>query len=452
MRKPFILNRHNLNYLGFNELHIQLKRISTLFLCVALFALMLLLSGSPHQIVTMAEASVNAPISKYGIRYEPLPFTSLKGWASDDHRSAYISFLRSCAPLLKKNKNNSPFNAPCRQAMELGADISSEQARAFFETKFLPFKMVTRQPSLLTGYYEPILEGARKKSKRFAYPLYRRPADLVTLVADTARGSRNNQLSAGRKTANGIAPYATREEIDKGALNGRGLELVYLEDPIEVFFLHIQGSGQIRLRDGRIIRVGYDGKNGHLYSSIGKALIKSGKIPKKDMALDNMRRWLKADLGRAMPVLWVNKSYIFFRELEQKPEQQKAAFAAHAPVGPLGAANVPLTPGRSVAIDPEYHPFGTPLWLDVRGLQDESGKDWRRLMIAQDVGSAIRGARRADLFWGSGEQAGLLAGRTAHRGAFYVLWPQNAAKSGRAADQHNAKPDYVQDVDAPILR
>ncbi len=297
--------------------------------------------------------------------------------------------------------------------MALPATPGAKAAKAFFETTFVPHRVVHSGEGLLTGYFEPLLQASRVPTPVFKTPIYRRPSDLINLVDEAQRGAVGSQFTHMRKTATGTEPFATRADIDKGALKGQGLELLYLADPVDVFFLQVQGSGRMQLPDGTTIRITYDGKNGHPYSSIGRYLIDKGIIDAARMSLDALAGWLKADPARAQPILWHNKSYVFFRELAG--EEAKA---------PHGVHNIPLTPGRSLAIDPGHHDLGVPIYVSADLPHVSKTGAFNRLMIAQDVGSAIKGPERGDIFFGSGPDAAKLAGVTKHPGKFYVLLPR----------------------------
>jgi len=247
----------------------------------------------------------------------------------------------------------------------------------------------------------------------FDAPVYGRPHDLVMLTPDTERARFSDRITGVRETAEGQSPYYTREEIDAGVLSGRGLELLYLDDPVELFYMQVQGSGLVRLRDGSAVRLTYAAKNGHPYTSIGKLLIERGAIAPNAMSMAAVKAWLHADLERGRALLAENKSYVFFRELTEEEGRD----------GPLGAEGVALTLGRSLAVDASYHRLGLPVFVTVPDLAVE-GAPFRRLMIAQDVGSAIRGPERGDLFWGTGEEAGAIAGSTHHIARFLVLLPK----------------------------
>jgi len=358
------------------------------------------------------------------LSYQPLAFAEVPGWDSDDHAAAFKAFLKSCDRVLAArerpagDKGQAPLPAlidACTAASRLSGRLGKEQAKAFFEAHFVANALQHRGPQgLLTGYYEPMLEGSRTPQGPFQTPVYRRPPDLINLVDETQRAQAGLALTHARKTAAGIEAYATRGEIESGALKGKGLELVYLADPVDLFFMQIQGSGRVKLTDGTIIRLHYDGKNGHPYSSIGRYLIEKGLLAADKVSMGALSNWLKADAERAKKVMWQNASYVFFREL-------KGAEAGAA----RGAMNSPLTPGRSLAVDTAYHVLGSPIF--VRGsdmTHVEKSGTFNRLMIAQDVGSAIKGPERGDIYFGSGAAAGRLAGVTKHAGKFIVLLPK----------------------------
>lgn len=365
-------------------------------------------------------------------RLEPVTYGSLPGWRSDDHLAAFKAFLKSCDAVAKAaarpaGKPASQCRVPvgelaaaCRSAQDLKSPTKAS-TRAFFERHFVPHRVAQAKPQgLLTGYYEPVLEGSRTRQGKFQTPIYKRPPDLVNVVDEAERASKQTGFTHLRKTSTGEeVPFPTRAEIEQGALAGKGLELLYLEDPVEVFFMHIQGSGRIHLTDGSVVRINYDGKNGHPYSSIGRYLIDSKMFPADKMSMQALGRWLREDKERGQKVMWQNRSYIFFRELDDSE-------------GPMGAMSVPLTAGRSLAVDTGYHTLGTPIYLSVPELSREAEDGgFHRLMVAQDVGSAIKGPERGDIYFGSGEKAGKLAGTTRHAGNFYVLLPVSKEVAGQ---------------------
>lgn len=345
-------------------------------------------------------------------RLEPVAFADLPGWRDDRHEEALAAFRRGCARMA-----GAAWRAACA-----GAAAHEGDARGFFESRFVPHRVVADGDGrgFLTGYYEPELAGARAPGAGFAAPLYARPDDLVALDGTSPRAGLDPALTAARATAEGLAPYPTRAEIEAGALAGRGLELVYLADRIEAFFVHVQGSVRVRLAGGGVVRLGYAGRNGHPYVSIGRRLIEDGIIAREEMTATRLRAWLKDNPDRADAVMRENPSFIFFRELD----------GLDPALGPPGAQGVPLTPLRSLAVDPAFHAYGTPVWLAAE-LPGADGRPaaFRRLMIAQDTGSAIRGPARGDIFFGSGDAAGERAGRIRHAGDVFVLLPAGAAEA-----------------------
>ncbi len=361
----------------------------------------------------------NMTMSK--VTFKPAAFADLSGWQDDDHLAAFKTFLTSCDQLIvarraTSNGSKASLDAlatACRAAKALKSPTRAA-ARAFFETHFVPHRVEHKAgEGILTGYYEPVLQGARKPHGRFKTPIYRRPPDLVNVVAETKRAVKGRRFTHMRKTAAGLVPYPTRAEIEQGALAGQGLELLYLADPVDAFFMHIQGSGRVDLTNGKSIRISYDGKNGHPYSSIGKYLVRMGQLPADKVSLQSLRKWLRADRTRGQKVMWKNGSFIFFRELRGREAE-----------GALGAMSVTLTSGRSLAVDTAYHTLGTPIFVSAPRLKHASKKGgFSRLMIAQDVGSAIKGPERGDIYYGSGDKAGRLAGTTNHPGNFFVLLP-----------------------------
>jgi membrane-bound lytic murein transglycosylase A len=283
---------------------------------------------------------------------------------------------------------------------------------------------------MVTGYYEPVLAGSLTPEGPYRTPIYKRPTDLVNVVDDTRRGTlKRGALTHVKKTATGTAPYFTRAEIDQGALKGKGLELLYLADAVDIFFMQIQGSGRIKLTDGTTVRVHYDGKNGHPYSSIGRYLIDNAIAPADRMSMTALADWLRADPERGRQVMWQNNSYVFFREIRDDTG------------APLGAMRVPLTPARSLAIDTAFHALGMPVYVSAPTMKHVPGlSSFNRLMVGQDVGSAIRGPERGDIYFGSGDMAAKVAGSTMHPARFYVLVPNapSGAPPGGAEQQQKA--------------
>jgi membrane-bound lytic murein transglycosylase A len=339
------------------------------------------------------------------VTLRPTTFARVEGWAGDDHAAAFGALLKSC------RKMESP-DAACAAALALGDGIGREAACAFFEANYTPHAVEGGDtPGFVTAYYEPEVKGSRERGGAFQVPVYGRPPDLITLIPETDRARFNDRITGFRVTPDGQVPYYTRAEINEGALDGRGLELLYLDDPVELFYMQVQGSGVARLPDGSSLRLTYAGKNGYPYTSIGKLLVERGEIARGAANMTAVKAWLHADGARGRALMEENRSYVFFAELGKEAS------------GPIGAEGVSLTPGRSLAVDAAYHRLGLPIFVTASDLADEAGKPFRRLMIAQDVGSAIRGPERGDIFFGTGEGAGAIAGGAAHPARFFILLP-----------------------------
>jgi membrane-bound lytic murein transglycosylase A len=345
-------------------------------------------------------------VDEQTIKLKPISFAEIEGWAADDHAAAFSVLVKSC-------RKRPAANSACKEVLALGDKVDRDAARRFFETHYVPYRVEEAQPGLVTGYYEPELNGSRERKGKFQVPVYGRPDDLVQMKPDLLRALYNDRPSVMRKDGEQLVPYYTRAEIEAGALEGRGLELLYLDDAVELFFMQIQGSGRVRLADGSWVRLGYEAKNGHSYTSIGKLLAERGDRPKA-LTMDGLKTRLRADPARGRALMHANKSYVFFRELPK----------TEAGEGPVGAQGVALTPGRSLAVDASYHALGTPIFVAAPELRTPDGTPFHRLMIAQDVGSAIRGPERGDIFFGTGEAAGAIAGTTKHKARFFVLLPK----------------------------
>ncbi len=353
--------------------------------------------------------------------FTPVSFDKIPGWADDDHLAAFSAFRASAAAVVEARAATGELIAACHAALVANCR-DRETARQFFETYFIPCTYSPQLPggapqpaggNLLTGYYEPEIEASRRKSERFPVPMLARPADLETIVPDRERGARPHGLTHGRRADDGsIIPYPTRREIDEGALGELAKPLFFLPEAIRLFLVQVQGSALLRLEDGWGVRVIYDGKNGHPYTSIGRHLIEACEIAAEDMSLETLMDYLREDPARARQLLWLNESYVFFRELG--PEERTAS---------LGTDNIPLSPLRSLAVDTSYHALGTPVFVEAPSLKHVTGapSGFRRLLIAHDVGSAITGPERGDLFCGTGEKAGNIAGLTKHPVTFYTL-------------------------------
>lgn len=379
---------------------------------------------------------------------EPARYADLPGWRDDDPRPALAAFARSCARLFDRPADE-PFGrepsfgrvADWRIACSVlsasaEAPIGPAEARARLEAVLRPWLATDRgaPEGLFTGYFEPVLEGSRRPDARFRHPLYRRPGDLVTVELGRFDPTLEGRRIAGRVEAGRLVPYFTRAEIDAGALAGRGLELAWVADPVALFFLHVQGSGRIALAEGGTMRVGYADQNGHPYRAIGRNLVEMGALSRDEVSMQSIRAWLVAHPERTFELLHTNPSYVFFREL---PSSEDGA-------GPPGAQGVPLTPGRSLAVDRRFVPLGVPIWLDTTAPSPEGERPLRRLVVAQDVGGAIRGPVRGDLFWGSGTEAEYAAGHMKSRGRYWLLLPRVLDPTG--GGRRRARSDRARSV------
>jgi membrane-bound lytic murein transglycosylase A len=368
--------------------------------------------GEIRQHVAFLEPKAAAPAATTwsvppgpGPAMTPIRFDQVVGWSSDRQADALATFLTSCTQLTaapdqvlggqgeaaSRGGVGADWQPACAAAQSVVAGDDAA-ARRFFETWFQPYGVSADGSSqgLFTGYFEPEVAGSRTPGGVYRYPLLRRPADL----------------------GNGQQPYYTRAEIEHGALRNRHLELLWLADPIDVFFLHVQGAGRVRLPDGEIVRVTYDGQNGRTYVPIGRVLAERGEMTLDQVSMQSIRAWLVAHPDQAAGVMDANPSYVFFREVP----------GARSDQGPPSTLGVPLSPGRSIAVDKAFIPLGAPVWIDTTDPVD--GAKLRRLMMAQDLGGAIRGPVRADIFFGWGNDAEERAGRMREPGVEVLLLPK----------------------------
>lgn len=358
---------------------------------------------------------------------EPVAFEALESWVLDDQAAALVAFRRSCAAILERDPQQgfghdprTGTNAHWQDACRAAATVSEGDAaaRGFFETWFQAYAVSGDGSSegLFTGYYEPLLTGSLEPGLNGSVPLRRPPGDIVTVdlgqFADDLAGRRVR----GRIEGDRLEPYFSRGEIERGALDGRALELLWVDDPIEKFFLQIQGSGLVRLADGRTLRVGYADQNGRAYRPIGRDLVEAGELTREEVSLQSIAAWLRAHPDQAQAMMDKNASYVFFQLLGE----------AAALDGPLGAQGVPLLAERSLAVDRRFVAYGTPVWLETEVPYPDGIRPFERLLIAQDTGGAIKGAVRGDVFWGAGDLAEFVAGHMNSRGRYYLLLPKAA--------------------------
>jgi membrane-bound lytic murein transglycosylase A len=301
----------------------------------------------------------------------------------------------------------------------LPAQPDAGRVRAFLEQRLLPWQINQAEggsEGLITGYYEPLLHGSRTFSPKYRYPVRAAPDDLLVVDLSTLYPELKNLRLRGRLQGNKVVPYYSRAEIEAGDAPLSGKELAWVDDPVELFFLQVQGSGRIVMDDGEIMRVGYADQNGYPYRSIGRWLVDNGELTLDQASMQGIKDWVRRNPQRLPELLNTNPSYVFFRELPNHD------------AGPLGALGVPLTPERSIAIDPRGMPLGAPVWLATT--RPNSNEAMNRLVLAQDTGGAIRGNVRADFFWGFGDQAGKLAGAMKQPGRMWVLLPRDYPLAG----------------------
>jgi membrane-bound lytic murein transglycosylase A len=370
--------------------------------------------------VLALQACAPSPPSPEGVaRFTPASFVDLPGWAEDRQGEALAALDRSCARILALPADRplgppvfgtaAVWHEPCRNRPPPGA--SDDTARAFVERHFTPVAIADGlvADGLFTGYYEPLLRGSRKPDGPYTTPLLARPNDLVAVDLGRFREAWRGERIAGRVVDGALKPYETRAQIEAGALAGRARPLVYVDDPVDAFFLHIQGSGRVRLAEGGEMRVGYAAQNGQPYVPVGRVLVDRGALAREAVSMQSIRAWMAANPDGAAELMGTNPSYVFFREISGD--------------GPIGSEGVALTAARSLAVDRGHIALGTPVWLDAADPLDATHRV-RRLMMAQDTGGAIRGVVRGDVFWGTGAEAGERAGRMRSAGRLWVLLPK----------------------------
>ena len=394
----------------------MIRRCAALAACVALTACETLPPGKPSPAPVPAPAAVVPPTTIVVPPPKPPPalrvlrashWDALPGWRDDNPQLAWSAFVTSCGAL----GGQPAWQMVCNIAAAFD-EPSRETLVRFFELNFTPYQAVNPDGSdsgLVTGYYEPLLHGSRTRSTRYRYPVYGVPDDLLVIDLGELYPEFRNLRLRGRLEGRRVVPYFNRTEIDGGSAAVAGKEIVWVDDAVELFFLQIQGSGRVRLDSGETLMLGYADQNGYPYRSIGRLLVERGDLPLERASMQGIKAWAKRNPDKLQDLLNYNASYVFFRELP-----------AGLP-GPLGALGVPLTARRSIAVDPRFIPLGAPVFLATT--LPNSRQPLNRLMLAQDTGGAIRGAVRADFFWGFGDEAAALAGRMRQSGKVWVLLP-----------------------------
>jgi membrane-bound lytic murein transglycosylase A len=371
------------------------------------------------------------PIQISGGQYAPVAWADINGWSADDHLQAYKAFRLSCKPISAERKPPAEPKAlgtslrdPCRAAR--ANDISDgARAKAFFEEHFLPLRIsrLGEDDGFVTGYYEPVIDGSRTQTDVYTVPVYRRPSNLFVRGFKQDAVSLPNKGQVFRKIGRRkLVPYYDRAEIEDGAIAGRGLEICWLKNQTDLLFTQIQGSARIRLEDGSTVRINYDAHNGYPYMAVGRILIDRGIVPKEQMSMQKIREWMEQNPDGANELRRQNRSYVFFREVQLSDKDEA-----------VGAQGIPLTPGRSIAVDRALHVYGTPFFIEGQlPIDSEQSKTpFHRLMIAQDTGSAIVGPARADLYFGAGADAGRVSGRLRHNMHFVMLVPKSLDPAAR---------------------
>jgi membrane-bound lytic murein transglycosylase A len=367
------------------------------------------------------------PFEIPGAQYLPLAWADVKGWSDDDHLAAYKTFRASCRSInvqtaaaeakVEAKALGASLSEPCRivKSLELTDDA---KAKTFFEENFAPLRIsrLGEPDGFVTGYYEPVLDGSRTQTDVYNVPVYRRPSNLFVRGYKQDSVSLPNKGPVYRKIGRRkLVPYYDRGEIEDGKIAGRGLEIAWLKDPTDLLFAQIQGSARIKLDDGTTARLNYDAYNGFSYTAVGRILIERGIIPKEEMSMQKIREWMAQNPDGAKELRRQNRSYIFFREVNLSDKDEA-----------VGAQGIPLTAGRSIAVDKSLHVYGTPFFIegDLPIDSERSKTPFHRLMIAQDTGSAIIGPARADLYFGAGQEAGRVSGRLRHAMHFVMLVPK----------------------------
>lgn len=383
-----------------------LRRLSVYLLCLLITA-----CGTPPKREAAPQKLAPPQITTSDLNKPPhyiqTNWDNIPGWQKNPLLPGFTAWRNGCISL----KNQNIWQSICKDAQNLAMDEHS--VRRFIEKHFVPLQIQLNdgnQYGIVTGYYEPEIKGSRHPGPKALYPIYQRPEDLITVDLNTLYPEFKNKKLRGRLVNNKLIPYYSRTEIAEG--KGKMQALAWAEDPIDAFFLQVQGSGRIRLTDGSIMRIGYADHNGHPYRSIGKWLIETGKINSSEASMQGIKKWIAAHPDQLQTLFNTNPSFVFFRELEESN------------MGPLGTMGVPLTATYSVAVDRNSIPLGAPLYLATE--YPNEGKPLQRLVAAQDTGSAIQGPLRIDFFWGPGDKAGALAGKMKQPGRVWVLWPKGS--------------------------
>ena len=375
---------------------------------------------------------------------EPIEWSALKGWPADDHVAALATFLSSCRPLLRRSLHEGekrPMYAAlthmCRQALA-ERQLTEDQARLFFERNFRPLRITKLgdNAGFLTGYYEPVVDGSRFPTGIFKVPIYRRPPDLVAPFHRAGLGFPNKGQSLRRTNSGTLVPYYDRGEILDGALDGKHLEICWIKNQSDALTIQIEGSARVRLEDGAILYINYDGHNGYPFVPLSRILIERHIIPREEISLERIGEWAHANPQSAEELLRQNRSFMFFHIVGLSDDRRPGGLQeTPRDLQAIGAQGISLTAGRSIAIDNALHVYGTPFFIEANLplTEEKRGVGFDHLMIAQDTGSAIIGPARADIFWGAGDRAGQLASHVHQPGNFAMLVPRELDPIAAAA-------------------
>lgn len=393
----------------------------------------------------VAAGAIVLPVEIDNTQYAPVNWSDVPGWSEDDQLGAFKTFRVSCNPIsLQRNAppDAKPLGASLRDpcdAAKKATVTDSAQARHFFEQHFLPVSIskLGEGAGFVTGYYEPVVEGSRTQSEVFSVPIYRRPSNLFVRGFKQSSGSLPNKGQVFRKIGRRkLVPYYDRGEIEDGILTGRGLEICWVKSHNDLLFIQIQGSARIKLEDGSTVRINYDAHNGYPYTPVGRVLIERGIVPREQMSMQRIRQYMDESPENAKELRRQNRSYIFFREVSLSEADEA-----------VGAQGVPLTAGRSIAVDKALHVYGTPFFIagSLPIETDQATTPFRRLMVAQDTGSAIVGPARADIYFGAGAEAGRVSGRLKHPAQFVMLMPKSLdpVARGKTAPLPEERPSAV---------
>jgi membrane-bound lytic murein transglycosylase A len=405
---------------------------------------------------TMTHASSQRPMLRIpNAQIEPVAWSAVEGWTEDNHAEAFAAYFKSCEVILRGTKamrDARPVYGALYEACRAAADNKPKdaaEARAFFEANFQPVRIAPlgEPAGFVTGYYEPIVNGSRQENDEFAYPLYRKPPNLLpggrmlakaaVVASSSAKGKGKNKRRVAKHR---LVPFHDRASIDDGVIAGRNLEICWLRDPIDAFFVHIQGSVRVRLDDGKMLRLNYLAQNGHPYYAVGRYLIDRKIVSKEEMSMDRIRQWMEANPAEGRELRRRNKSYVFFRETNLAENEEA-----------IGAQGISLTAWRSIAVDRNVHVYGTPFFIaaELPIESEQPTTKFRRLMVAQDTGGAIIGPARADIYFGAGEEAGRISGRLRHSGRFVMLVPNGINPGGKDVPLPQPKPPALVALQKP---